>query len=120
VVTVGVGWIVFKGVLAVLRKNEGTVVVGSFVGALVSVPAAAAVFVLLFEVGGTADISLSALLAAMIGWHVLIGLGEAVITALTVSAVIAVRPDLVYGARPVLAARTLETRTATSREGAAS
>ena len=35
----------------------------------------------------------------MIGVHVLIGIGEATITALTVGAVIAVRPDLVYGAR---------------------
>ena len=35
----------------------------------------------------------------MVGVHVLIGIGEAVITALTVGAVIAVRPDLVYGAR---------------------
>jgi cobalt/nickel transport system permease protein len=31
--------------------------------------------------------------------HVLIGIGEAVITALTVGAVVAVRPDLVHGAR---------------------
>ena len=37
--------------------------------------------------------------AAMGGVHVLIGIGEAVITALTVSSVLAVRPDLVYGAR---------------------
>jgi len=35
----------------------------------------------------------------MVGVHVLIGLGEAAITALTVGAVIAVRPDLVHGAR---------------------
>jgi len=119
VVTVGVGWIVFKGVLAVTRKNEGAVVVGAFLGALLSVPAAAIVFVMLFEVGGTADISLSALIAAMVGWHVLIGIGEAVITALTVSAVVAVRPDLVYGAKDVLAARTLQTHTPRI-EGAAS
>ena len=35
----------------------------------------------------------------MIGVHVLIGIGEAAITALTVGAVVAVRPDLVHGAR---------------------
>ena len=44
----------------------------------------------------------------MVGVHVLIGIGEAVITALTVGSVVAVRPDLVYGARSVLAARALE------------
>ena len=53
----------------------------------------------MFEIGGTADVSLSALMSAMVGWHLLIGIGEAIITALTVSAVLAVRPDLVYGAR---------------------
>jgi cobalt/nickel transport system permease protein len=35
----------------------------------------------------------------MVGTHVLIGLGEALITALTVGAVLAVRPDLVLGVR---------------------
>ena len=39
----------------------------------------------------------------MVGVHVLIGIGEAVITALTVGAVIAVRPDLVHGARGLAA-----------------
>ncbi len=38
-------------------------------------------------------------LGAMVGVHVLIGIGEGVITALTVSAVLASRPDLVWGAR---------------------
>ena len=35
----------------------------------------------------------------------LIGIGEALITGLVVGSVIAVRPDLVYGARPALRAR---------------
>jgi hypothetical protein len=35
----------------------------------------------------------------MVGVHVLIGIGEALITAATVASVLAVRPDLVYGAR---------------------
>jgi cobalt/nickel transport system permease protein len=41
----------------------------------------------------------------MVGVHMLIGIGEALITGLTVGAVLATRPDLVYGARdlrPVL------------------
>ena len=37
--------------------------------------------------------------AAMIGVHVLIGIGEGIITALAVGSVMAMRPDLVYGAR---------------------
>ncbi|WP_241661385.1 energy-coupling factor ABC transporter permease [Thermomonospora catenispora] len=71
----------------------------SFLGALASVPASALVFVALFAIGGTADLPLGAVLGAMLGVHVLIGIGEGVITALTVGAVAAVRPDLVYGLR---------------------
>ena len=42
---------------------------------------------------------------AMVSWHTVIGVGEAVVTFLVVSAVVATRPDLVHGARPALAAR---------------
>ena len=48
--------------------------------------------------------------AAMVGVHVLIGIGEGIITALTVGVVLGVRPDLVYGARDLLP--TLELRDA--------
>ena len=51
--------------------------------------------------------------AAMVGWHAVIGVGESVITALVVSAVVATRPDLVYGMRfvRVPAARASEVAT---------
>ena len=41
----------------------------------------AVAFVALFEIGGTSDVALSTLMGAMVGWHVLIGIGEAFITA---------------------------------------
>jgi cobalt/nickel transport system permease protein len=41
------------------------------------------------------------------GWHVVIGLGEAAITALAVGSVVAARPDLVHGARGRLPALEL-------------
>ena len=53
---------------------------------------------------------LDSLVTAMLGWHVLIGLGEAAITGIAVSTVVAVRPDLVHGARRVLAKRDLVVR----------
>ncbi|PZF81717.1 energy-coupling factor ABC transporter permease [Jiangella anatolica] len=99
ITTVVVGWVVTRAVLAVLPKRPASVVPASAIGALVSVPVAALVFVLLFAIGGEASLSLGALTASMLGWHTLIGIGEAVITGLTVSAVVAVRPDLVYAAR---------------------
>lgn len=109
-VTVAVGWTVTTVVIRVGPKHAKTVVVGVAIGAFLSVPAAALAFVGLFEVGGTADVPLSALLSAMVGWHLLIGVGEAVITWLTVSSILAVRPDLVYGARHLLSAPTLQIR----------
>ena len=105
-----VGWLVFRGLQRVLPKRVGLVPVLAAVGAFVSVPAAALAFIGLYAVGGTAPIPLDTLAAAMLGWHTLIGVGEAVITGLVVGSVVAVRPDLVYGARPALAVRTLEIR----------
>jgi cobalt/nickel transport system permease protein len=47
----------------------------------------------------------------MVGVHVLIGIGEGIITGLVVGAVLASRPDLVFGARDldlVVGARDLD------------
>lgn len=112
-VGVAVGWLVFKAVRSVLPKRLALVAPAAAVGALVSVPAAAAVFTLLFSVGGTTPIDTGTVLAAMLGWHTVIGIGEAVITGLVVGSVVAVRPDLCYGARPVLRQRPLEVRAGT-------
>ncbi|MBJ6639051.1 energy-coupling factor ABC transporter permease [Streptomyces sp. DHE7-1] len=99
IVTTVVSYALFRGLLAVLPRKRRSVTVASFVAALVSVPAAAVAFTLMYAVGGTTDVSIGKVATAMIGVHVLIGIGEAVITALTVGAVVAVRPDLVHGAR---------------------
>ncbi|MFE9774923.1 energy-coupling factor ABC transporter permease [Streptomyces sp. NPDC005931] len=99
IVTTVVAYALFRGLVAVLPRTRRSVTVASFVAALVSVPASAVAFTLLYAVGGTTDVSIGKVATAMVGVHVLIGIGEAAITALTVGAVIAVRPDLVYGAR---------------------
>jgi cobalt/nickel transport system permease protein len=99
VVTVGVGWAAIKLVLSVLPKRPAVVVPAAVIAALLSVPAAAGVFVGLYAMGGEASLPIGALVASMLGWHTLIGIGEAFITGITVAAVVAVRPDLVYAAR---------------------
>ncbi|MFJ5547780.1 energy-coupling factor ABC transporter permease [Streptomyces sp. NPDC093225] len=103
VVTVVVSYAVFKGLVKVLPKTRRSVTAAAFTGALLSVPAAAGFFTLLYSIGGTTDVPVGKVLAAMVGVHVLIGIGEAFITALTVGAVLAVRPDLVHGARGLTA-----------------
>lgn len=97
-VTVLVGWGVFLLVTKAVQ-GRGAVIAGAFLAGLVSVPASALAFTLLFWAGGNAPIELSSVAAAMVGVHVLIGVGEGLITAMTVSAVLAVRPDLVHGHR---------------------
>jgi len=111
VTTVVVGWFVFRGLVAVLPKRIAMVPIAAGLGALVSVPVAALLFVALYAVGGAADIPIGNLAGAMVGVHLLIGIGEGVITFLAVGSIIAVRPDLVYGARSVLEKRPLEVRT---------
>ncbi|MFF3504184.1 energy-coupling factor ABC transporter permease [Streptomyces sp. NPDC003247] len=99
IVTTVVAYAVFRGLVKVLPRGRGAITAASFVAALLSVPAAALAFTLLYWIGGTTDIAIGKVATAMVGVHVLIGIGEAVITALTVGAVVAVRPDLVHGAR---------------------
>lgn len=101
VVGVLVGWLVFRGLQLVLPRRVGLVGPLAAVAAYVSVPVTAVAFVGLYAVGGTAPIPLDALTTAMLGWHAVIGIGEAVITGLVVSSVVAARPDLVHGARAV-------------------
>lgn len=109
VVAVWVGWGVFRLLLAVLPRRLPSVSLAAGAGALASVPAAALAFVGLYAVGGTAPIPLDTLATAMGAWHLLIGIGEGVITVLAVSSILAARPDLVHGARGRLP--TVELRT---------
>ncbi len=99
VVTTVVAYAVFRGLVKLLPRKRRSITVSAFVAAVISVPAAAVAFTLIYAVGGTTDVPIGQVFTAMVGVHVLIGIGEAAITALTVGSVIAVRPDLVYGAR---------------------
>ncbi|MFD5628635.1 MULTISPECIES: energy-coupling factor ABC transporter permease [unclassified Streptomyces] len=99
IVTTVVAYAVFRGLVKVLPRGRRSITAAAFVSALLSVPAAAVAFTLLYALGGTTDVAIDKVATAMVGVHILIGIGEAAITALTVGAVIAVRPDLVYGAR---------------------
>lgn len=99
-------WLTIRALLKVLPKRSGSVPIAAGIGALLSVPLSAIVFVGLFAVGGVADIPVGEVLTAMAGWHLVIGIGEALITALVVGIVVSARPDLVYAARRVVRQRT--------------
>lgn len=101
-VTVAVAWPVFRLLARSLPRSRGPWVTAAFLAAFVSVPASAAAFSLEYALGGTGTFADSTVLFAMVGTHLLIGIGEGLITALTVGAVLAVRPDLVRGVRDLL------------------
>jgi cobalt/nickel transport system permease protein len=110
IVTVAVGWAVFVVLRRVLPQRLDLVAPAAALGALAGVPVAALVFTGLFAIGGNAPVDLGAVVTAMLGWHTVIGVGEAAITGLVVASVVAARPDLVHGARPLIAERELVTR----------
>ncbi|WP_026423851.1 energy-coupling factor ABC transporter permease [Actinokineospora inagensis] len=77
-------------------KNRAGLAVTAFVAAFTNTVIASFGFVLEFAIGGDPAFSLGTVTATLVGVHCLIGVGEGVITALTLVAVAAVRPDLVY------------------------
>ena len=98
IITVFSGWFVFILLTKFLKGRSG-IVIAAFIAALISVPVSAISFVFQYAIGGTGTLDVLDVLVAMISVHVLIGIGEGLITALTISAVLALRPDLVFGAR---------------------
>jgi ABC-type Co2+ transport system permease subunit len=105
ILAVWVSYLLFIGLKYILPKTKPGVALSATVAAFVSVPVAALGFSLQYALGGTGTISASTVAYAMVGTHILIGLGEALITFLTISSILASRSDLVYGYKPVLEVR---------------
>ena len=97
-VTVFGGYLIFVMLRALLPRTKSGVVAASGVAAGVSVVLASLAFTFEYAIGGSGNAPVSTVFGAMVGVHTLIGIGEGIITVLTVSAVLAARPDLVYGA----------------------
>ena len=101
IIGVGAGYGIALEMYSVARRRaEGLPVrvIGliAFLAGLIGTVFAAMGFVLEYAIGGAAPSSLGAVLGYMLLTHVLIGVGEGVITAVTVMAVVRARPDLVY------------------------
>jgi len=97
IIGVWVGYGFFVVVRKLLPKKKAIIPIAAALAGFISVPAAALGFVLQYALGSTATYATSTVLTAMVGTHILIGIGEAFITFLTVTAVISTRPDLVFG-----------------------
>jgi len=97
-VTAWGGYAVFLLLRRAMPATKTSVTVSAGIAAGISVVLASLAFVVEYAIGGAGGASVGTVLAAMVGVHTLIGVGEGVITALTVGVVLGVRPDLVYGA----------------------
>jgi cobalt/nickel transport system permease protein len=104
------GYAMFKVIRGVMPASRGSVLAASGVAAMLSVVLASIAFVIEYALGGNGGASVRAVFATMIGTHLVIGIGEGIITALTVGVVLGVRPDLVYGAQDLLPALELRDR----------
>jgi cobalt/nickel transport system permease protein len=93
------GYLVFVALSRVLARNPAGVALAAGIAAGVGVVLSSIAFTLEYAIGGAGGASAGTVGWAMIGTHVLIGIGEGIITGLAVGAVLASRPDLVHGAR---------------------
>jgi cobalt/nickel transport system permease protein len=107
------GYAVFLLLRRVLPTTKGAVTGAAGVAAGISVVMASIAFVIEYAIGGAGGASVGTVAAAMVGVHTLIGVGEGIITALTVGVVLGVRPDLVHGAADLQAPLVLEAREVT-------
>ena len=109
-VTAWGGYAIFLLLRRVLPATKTSVTVSAGLAAGISVVLASLGFVVEYAIGGNGGASVGTVLAAMVGVHTLIGIGEGIITALTVGVVLGVRPDLVYGAADLQTPLVLGTR----------
>ncbi len=94
-------WPLFRMLTRWLGDSRAVVAIGAGTAGFLSVVGAAAGFSFEFFLGGTAPVDPATVAVAMLGVHGVIGIVEGVVTALVVLAVVAVRPDLVAGLRPL-------------------
>ena len=107
IVSIVVSALLFAGLMKLLPKTRTSIIGVSATVAFISVLASAGAFVFEYSLGGNATYNIASVLISVMSVHVLIGIGEAIITGLTIGAILATRADLVYGARKFLPARNL-------------
>jgi cobalt/nickel transport system permease protein len=100
------GYAAFVVLRGLAGRSSGGVALAAGIAAATAPVMAAVAFTAEYALGGNDAVSVGSVAGAMIGVHVLIGVGEGVITALAVGSVLAMRPDLVHGARDVAVAAT--------------
>lgn len=109
------GYAVFRMFRRMFPTNSGGVIGGTGLAAWASVVMAATAFSIEWLFGATAPVPFDTVFASMVGVHALIGIGEGIISAFAVGAVLSSRPDLVYGAQDLDRAQLSEQKLARTR-----
>lgn len=92
------GYAVFRLARKVAPATSGGVTTAAAVAGALSVPLSAMALSIEWLFGATAPVPFDTVFGATVGIHVLIGIGEGLITATVVRSILAARPDLVHGA----------------------
>ncbi|WP_394621038.1 energy-coupling factor ABC transporter permease [Lentzea sp. JNUCC 0626] len=90
------GFLVAVALRKFALKGKGGLAAVAFISAFVNTVVAATGFVVEYAIGGAGGVEIGKVALLMWGLHALIGIGEGVITAATVTSVASIRPDLVY------------------------
>ena len=109
------GYAAFRLFRKMLPSNASGVIGATGLAALVSVVFSSMAFSIEWLFGASAPVSFDKVFGAMVGVHVFIGVGEAVLSAMAVGAVLATRPDLVFGAEDLDSAQRRDGRNISRR-----
>ncbi|WP_030481766.1 energy-coupling factor ABC transporter permease [Lentzea albidocapillata] len=90
------GFLVAVALRKVAAKGKGGLAAVAFISAFVNTLLAATGFIVEYAIGGAGGVEIGKVALLMWGLHALIGIGEGLITAVTVTSVASIRPDLVY------------------------
>jgi cobalt/nickel transport system permease protein len=103
------GFVVAVALRKLAERGKGGLATVAFVSAFVNTVVAATGFIVEYAIGGAGGVEIGKVALLMWGLHALIGIGEGLITAVTVTSVASIRPDLVYllrGSRKPLEVRS--------------
>ncbi|MEH1922400.1 energy-coupling factor ABC transporter permease [Nostoc sp.] len=99
-VGIWVGWLLYQPLQRLLGGSRGRLPLAAGIAAAISVVAASIACAIELAISGTIPLNIG--LPAMAGVHILIGIGEGLITGGVLSYLVKVRPDLLPGEQPQL------------------
>ena len=96
IVTSATSWFIVRYWIKFIGKNKTSIVSVSVLAGILSVVFSSIAFTIQYAIGGTISIPVGTVLLAMVTTHFIIGFGEGIITALIITLLLRVRPDLIY------------------------